>query len=435
MAQCTVDVVPEEIVASVRSLYADGLQPFGRILLKRLRERAAERFAASQGLPVDTVDPDTVVAQVATKALRAACEACDLLEVRPEEGKEYTLLVKGEAAEFLDVTSGADPYPEHLWHAFSELVESWGDDVSLPGGRYACAREVFRMNVPFVSGLSLAQVCHVVHLASTQRGLLGRRDGRLVAFCFSSERIKAECASAQAPTGKESLPAATWEQARACFRTLVVSPPASEPAGITISNVKRLFRSCFGLELSETALGHIRLVDLLRDPRFGDIFTTYDQRNGQLALTAVACQMAPLSAMWVSPAQVVFVPSPVLLVMHQCALERVALPTLVLPDSGELLSPGASPRGSASPVQFEKACSSAGSTTDDDDTWPSTTSTASDDLEQDQEDALSLDLEIETAWTLQVKRTFIDIAMTSRAGAARRSRSAPHGRRGSAMDN
>jgi len=322
-----------------------------------------------------------------------------------------------------------------LWHAFSELVESWGDDVSLPGSRYACAREVFRRNLPFLSGLSLAQVCHVVHLASTQRGLLGRRDGRLVAFRFSSDHLKAECASGQAPTGKELLPVATWEQARACLRTLVTSPPASEPTGITISNVKRLCRSCFGLELSETALGHIRLVDLLRDPGFGDIFTTYDQKNGQLGLSVVACQMPSLPGMWVSPTQVFFVPSPVFPVMHQCVLERVALPPLVLPDSGELLSPGASPRGSASPVHFEKACSSAGSTTDDDDTWPSSTSTASDDLEQDREDTRSLDLDVATSWTLQVKRTFIDIAISSRTGAARRSRSAPHGVRVSAMDN
>jgi len=429
MAQCRVDIVPEEIVASVRSLYVDGLQTFGRILLQRLRERAAERFAASQGLPVDSVDPDTAVAQVAPKALRAACEACNLLEVRPEEGKQYTLVIKGESVEFLDVTSAADPYPEHLWQAFSKLVESWGEEVSLPGGRYACAREVFRMNLPFMSGLSMAQVCHVVHLATTQRGLLGRKDGRLVAFRLSSDHMKAECASAQAPTGREMLPVATLEQARACFRTLVASPPASE-SGITISNVKRLFRSCFGLELSETALGHMRLVDLLRDPRFGDIFTTCDQKKDQLALTAVPWPMAPLPAMW-APAPVFFVPSPVFPVMYQCTSARVALPPLVLPDSGELLSPGASPRGSASPMEFEKACSSAGSTTDDDDTWPSTTSMASDDLEEDQEDAFSLDLEVTTSWTPQVKRTFIDIAMPSCVGASRRSRSAPHGRRGS----
>eukprot|EP00445_Apocalathium_hangoei_P067100 CAMPEP_0204116398 /NCGR_PEP_ID=MMETSP0361-20130328/5385_1 /ASSEMBLY_ACC=CAM_ASM_000343 /TAXON_ID=268821 /ORGANISM="Scrippsiella Hangoei, Strain SHTV-5" /LENGTH=77 /DNA_ID=CAMNT_0051067183 /DNA_START=86 /DNA_END=316 /DNA_ORIENTATION=- len=41
----------DEVVAAVRSLYADCLEPFGRILLRRVRER---RAAASQ--PICDVD-------------------------------------------------------------------------------------------------------------------------------------------------------------------------------------------------------------------------------------------------------------------------------------------------------------------------------------------------------------------------------------------
>lgn len=43
------------------------------------------------------------------------------------------------------------------------------------------------------------------------------------------------------------------------------------PGTITLSNVKRLFRSEFSLIVSETMMGHARVTDLLRDPRLGGL--------------------------------------------------------------------------------------------------------------------------------------------------------------------
>jgi hypothetical protein len=416
----------EEIVGSVRSLFADGLQPFGRVVLKRLRERAAERAAVAWGLASDDVDPETMP-RIDPKRLRAVCEACRELVVKPEEGKEYSVSIKGERAVFLDVTSAADPYSEELWEGLSTFVRTWGETVSLPGGRYAAARELIRQGLAFLEGLSLAEVCHVVHLATTKRRVFGYRDSTLVNFEFSSDRIKAECASAQAPTGKESLPAASWEQARSCLRTMVNSPPASEPAGITISNVKRLFRAFFSLELSETALGHIRLVDLLRDGRFCDVFQAHEQTNGQLALRQLPLKAPP--GMWNPPGCISMAPAPVLFLT--LPMPSVQLLPCVSDFEGVdgLLSPGASPRGSPSSVQhFGKACSSAGSTVDGETCWSSGSSTASEDLEQDQEsEALGLDPIAETSWTVEVKRTFIDISPTS-TRTTRRSQSLPNRR-------
>lgn len=43
----------EQILAAVQSLCADELKPFGRVVLKRLREDAAVAQALEHGVPVD----------------------------------------------------------------------------------------------------------------------------------------------------------------------------------------------------------------------------------------------------------------------------------------------------------------------------------------------------------------------------------------------
>jgi len=48
---------------------------------------------------------------------------------------------------------------------------------------------------------------------------------------------------------------------------------------VPLPNVKRLFRSRFQLDLSETALGHSRISDLLQDTRFQDICTLQSRGN------------------------------------------------------------------------------------------------------------------------------------------------------------
>lgn len=283
---------PEEVTLAVRSLIADDLKPFGRMVLKRIRERAALRCALAQGLSADAADPESMP-RIEPKRLRAVCEACPELLVSVEEGKEYSVSMRDEPTTFLEVTSSEDPYPEETWERLSSYIASFGAEACFPGGRYACAQELLKRDAAGLSGLSLAQACHIVHLATTKRKIFGYRGNVLVPYQYSSDHIKVECALAHVATGKEGLPSATWQQAIACLRHLVHAPPASEPHGITISNVKRLFRDLYGLELCETALGHVRLLELLRDARFKDSFASQEQKNGQFALRPLQFAQAP----------------------------------------------------------------------------------------------------------------------------------------------
>jgi len=54
--------------------------------------------------------------------------------------------------------------------------------------------------------------------------------------------------------------------------------------------VKRLFRSRFQLELSETSLGHARLCDLLQDDRFSDVCRVKFQTNGYVVTPVRSAQ-------------------------------------------------------------------------------------------------------------------------------------------------
>jgi len=284
--QPALNLTVPEVLASVRSLYADDLKPFGRVLLKRLRERVAAAVALSQGLLIDEVDPESMP-KIDPKRLRKVCQMCPQLRVDPEEGREFSVVLIGHPGSFLDVCSPHDAYPQQMWQDFASYFQHvGGEEMRLPGGRYACARVLVKRNLPFLVGCSLGQVCHIIQLAISQKRILGYLEGQLVPYRHSEEWVKEQCAFHQQPIcakpGAAPLPVATLEQARQRLCELLNTESNPEPGVLTLSNVKRLFRSRFSLELSETALGHSRLFDLLRDVRFRDVCVLQAHKNGQL---------------------------------------------------------------------------------------------------------------------------------------------------------
>merc|ERR1719491_1802502 len=126
-----------EIVRAVESLYDDRLKPYGRILRKRLAERAA---ASGNGM----VDVDM-------RHLRSACEACPWLQSQAEDGGDWSVLHRRRQANFVDVYNPEDAYPQKLWAAASDYFESRPDnEMMLPGGRYSCAQELVLRDLPFL---------------------------------------------------------------------------------------------------------------------------------------------------------------------------------------------------------------------------------------------------------------------------------------------
>lgn len=332
-----------DVLASVRSLYADELKPFGRVILKRIRENAAAVAARSAGMPVEEADPEAMP-RVDPRRLRRMCEGSRLFQVFREEGREYSVLIVGEPSFFVDVCSALDPYTPEFWCAAASYLDSLeGEEMHLPGGRYACAQVITTRGLPFLEGRSLGEVCHFVQMAISQKRLLGYLEGQLVPYRFSEEWVKEQCAFNQQPTGESLYPLASWEDARQGVWQLLNRGP--EPGGmVTLSNVKRLFRSRFMMELSETALGYPRLHNLLMDPRMSDICLVLTQGAGQVVVRSSG---SPLSMWMPMPVPMpVSVPQgpiiPCLPVLHEMSSAASGSPC----HAHELVSPGASPRTS-----------------------------------------------------------------------------------------
>jgi hypothetical protein len=265
-AKATVPVPTEgEVLDAVTSLYDDELKPYGRILRKRLSERA---IAAGSSV---TGEPDLA-------ALRAACVASSWLNVESEDGGEWSALLKTMEPKFVDVYNPVDSYPEAMWAAAATYFQALsGDEAVLPGGRYSCAQSLVERKLHFLSEYSLGQVCHIVQLAISQRKCLGYLNGGITPYLHSHSKVKDSAAAEQSSCAHAAcvsdLTLATWETARTYLRTILSESMKSGSDTVPLSNIKRIFRSQFSTELSETSLGHSKLSELLQDSKLSDICT------------------------------------------------------------------------------------------------------------------------------------------------------------------
>merc|ERR1712137_104477 len=212
--------------------------------------------------------------------LRKTCERSDLIRVETEEGGDWSALLKGVDEKFVDVYSPADTYMPEFWGRLAQLFDQLKE--ALPGGRYSCAKALVALRLPFLAEFSLGKMCHVVQVAISQKKLLGYHNGTLVPYRLSRDMMKEQCALRQRPCGTNvshvpsTAPLASLESVCTGLRTLLEASSGSLP----LSNVKRLFRSRFRLELSETALGYSKLCELLQDPYFSDVCTVRLEGNG-----------------------------------------------------------------------------------------------------------------------------------------------------------
>jgi hypothetical protein len=260
-----VGTLAQEVIAAVESLYADRLRPYGRILRKRLAERAPGRAGE--------VDP---------RRLREVCEACPALYTHEEQGGEWSALLAGRALTFVDAYSPQDIYPVDLWtEAAAYFAGCEGQEMVLPGGRYSCAQVLMARRLPFLQGRSLGEVSHIVQLAISQKKLLGYLNGDVVPYRRSQSMVKDQAAKKQKPcTGAPGSGRiyATWDMVRTFVQDAIANLDATA-GSLPLSNIKRLFYSCFHVELSETALGYAKLSELLQDPRLQDLCTVRLQGN------------------------------------------------------------------------------------------------------------------------------------------------------------
>jgi len=271
-----------DVMRAVVSLYDDELRPYSRILRKRIIEQSEAR--------------GIVGADCDAGRLKTLCESMGgRLRVQPEDGGEWSALLTDRAPNFVDIYNEVDDYPEEVWRAAEAYFKLLGESnqYALPGGRYASAQALVSRKLDFLKGYTVGQVCHFTQIAVSQRKLLGYADGAIVPYSCSTSMAKTRCAQQQRPlTGSAkaaggqnaSLTVADWTAARAKLRQILASAVLRGSDNVPLSNVKRLFRSQYQMELSETALGHTKLTELLQDLRFGDICEVKLQDRGYVVV-------------------------------------------------------------------------------------------------------------------------------------------------------
>ncbi|CAK0906813.1 unnamed protein product [Prorocentrum cordatum] len=265
---------PAHVVAAVASLYKNRLKPFGRILIKRVGELAAD-ITANGAHCVSTAEG--FIPRIDSKHLLRICRQCPQLRVEDLDYGEYAAVLVGWPPAFVDIDSTDDPYPQDLWVDLRAYFDGPADShPPLPGSRYNSARALKARNLPCLQDLCLGEVCHVLALAVSQKKVLGHSRGHIVPYRRSENGRKTFCAGMALPVngGKlvsSGLVVATWAQLTQGLQELLADSSDKGASGIPIPNVKRLFRSRLGLELSETALGHLRVQDLLQDARLRSV--------------------------------------------------------------------------------------------------------------------------------------------------------------------
>lgn len=264
---------PAELLNAVESLYVDQIRPSARLLRKRLTEVHAAQS------PWD----------VHVQKLLEICSGISELEVVFDSQDEWWVRLVGRACDFVDIPSLEDTYSQELWCSFRDYFEEQ-KDLSLPGGRYECARALSVRNLPFLAGYSLGQVCHIVQLAISTKKILGYNLGAIVSYECSQSMEKEQCAASNVACsgrgGRSALmPALSWEDARFYLLELLRSSPTT---GIQLPNVKRQMKAKFNVQLSETALGYSKVSDLLQDPHFQDICVVKEHGQGYIVTQAPA---------------------------------------------------------------------------------------------------------------------------------------------------
>jgi len=292
-----------ELLHALESLYTDQLKPTSRTLRRRIGEHAS-------GLTMEQLygAPDggfQNLPNIDLAHLQSLCRSCSCIQVQMEEGGDWSAVFNDRPQVSVDIYNPKDPFSAGFWQSASKYFDGLSaSNMFLPGSRYACAQALDGRKLEFLFNYTLGQVCHMVEIAISRRKLLGYCNDAIVPYSHSLLMKKEQCAEKQrrfTPAGSVAsdavgacqaspvLPPATLEVARHYLREILQANTV-----VPLSNIKRIFRTHYQIELSETLLGHSRLSDLLQDVRFQDLCTVQLQQNGYVVIAQNGLQEAPV---------------------------------------------------------------------------------------------------------------------------------------------
>jgi hypothetical protein len=179
---------------------------------------------------------------------------------------------------------GPDVYPEEMWTALAvylhHQISEVGENGWFQGGRYGAAKELRRLDLPFLRGRSLGELSHIVQLALTNeqgggRGLLSYQPDKTIAPRSLSQR---HClADLGLPAGDGLLRRVgqgcttdeeRWAELRHVLRVVL----SYHPEGRSLALLKIDIERQFGMILDQSVFREVKLSHVFESQELMDHF-------------------------------------------------------------------------------------------------------------------------------------------------------------------
>jgi len=283
-------VDPMELRRQVELLYAEEATPHGALLQWRLqcigsvKRTGLEVRAAAKAAPCLRIEE--------TGGTKGGCS---------QKALAFVARLDPEPADFVDfqddmnalADSEESLIPGDLQREAAQhfLIGGWQFSQDMMHDKYVLA-EWLRSRSSVLSKLSFGRCLRIVRFftGGSCAQVLGKRDGRLVPYPASEKFEKSENARRLLPTGLR--PGEDWVTSWEDLASFLMQLLHQSGGPVRVCEVKNTFRKKFGIELSETALGHTCLTSLMKDERFTSIFDVSIEASSEL-ITLRASNAAP----------------------------------------------------------------------------------------------------------------------------------------------
>lgn len=249
----------QTLISALESLYEDRIKPMANYVKGRLKEKSTPEPLVKSFVDLYSQHADLFIVQQPPPGSQA---------------DEVTIFFVKEPPWFkgwVDIDAPDDPYDEVTW---TELAKFLDCEHSFAGGRYGMARELVHSNLPFLSHLSLGEVCHMVQLAIQHRRLIVYHRKMLKPIQTVLCQLSPANGMGAAAEGEEIKD--MDDLCMVLFRMLI-----HHPQGIRLCRMKQMIKHEFCRKLSEMAFQCTKLIELFNQEPLAATFVLDTENDGK----------------------------------------------------------------------------------------------------------------------------------------------------------
>jgi len=249
----------QTLISILESLYEDRIKPMANYVKGRLKERSTPEPIVKSFVELYAQHPDLFLVQQPAPGSQTD-EATIFFVKEPEWFKGW-----------IDIDAPDDPYEETTWQELAKFLDG---EHTFAGGRYGMARELMQRNLPFLSALSLGEVCHMVQLAIQHRRLIVYH--RKMLKPIQTVLCQLSPANGNGPNAEGEEIKDMDDLCLVLFRMLI-----HHPQGIRLCRMKQMIKHELCRKLSEMAFQCTKLIELFNQEPLSATFVLDTENDGK----------------------------------------------------------------------------------------------------------------------------------------------------------